>query len=306
MKNKILPLLAVLLSAAPLAADRIITVDSNPANVAMYHDFQAAYDAAEDGDTLLVQGTFGGYDIYKRLTIKSERNWSADFNQLRLRRDTAIGSSSGTKLLGLRIDYLDVQSGLSDIEIRRCYARAGWDFYSPALLRSIYHEGAFGQEVVFHGGSSGSVLLNSRINILELGTTNIVVDQCYVWRLFNGHSNTTVSNTIFRISDANFSANGTAFSHCIAVGEDFLPSGSGNQNNVTNDELWVLGSTYTLAENSVAKSASSTGGDIGETGGLFPYTLEVGMPRVLNLTAPGVATDTTGLPFTVEARAYPQ
>jgi hypothetical protein len=306
MKIKILPILAVLLSAAPLAADRIITVDSNPANVAMYHDFQEAYNAAEDGDTLLVQGEFGSYDIYKRLTIKSERNSSAEFDRLDLRRDPAIGNASGTKLLGLKIWRLYVFSGLNDVEINRCHGRRWWYLHSPVIIRSLYHDGYNGEEVVFTAGSTGSVLLNSRLAELTLDATNIVVDQSYVWARFNGHPNTTVSNTIFFTSNSNFFADGTAFSNCIAVGQDFLPAGSGNQNNVIQDDLWELGSFLTLAENSVAKGASSTGGDIGPTGGLFPYTLDVGMPRVTNLTAPGVATDTTGLPFTVEARAYPQ
>ncbi len=61
--------LAVFSLGAPLHA-AILTVDNNPGSVAQYKTFQAAYAAAQDGDTILLaeSGIFRDtHSIYKRL-----------------------------------------------------------------------------------------------------------------------------------------------------------------------------------------------------------------------------------------------
>lgn len=178
MKTIACLLAAPLLAAAAHAA--ILTVDNNPGAVAMYDNFDDAYKAASDGDTILLAGSptqyISGISYYKKLTIigpgyylsenavpgSSNLNASTAFVLLTLSQDPEIGSASGTRVYGIQ-GYIGVNRGVTNIRVEKCrFIAAGSDVPDSATGApggQISIDSCFIEDVIL--GGPGSVITNS-------------------------------------------------------------------------------------------------------------------------------------------------
>ena len=75
-------LIALLSAAAGLANAAVLTVDNNPASVAMYTTLQAAVDAAATGDTILIAGSASSYsaNVGRQLPFRGPGSFLTDHN----------------------------------------------------------------------------------------------------------------------------------------------------------------------------------------------------------------------------------
>lgn len=314
--------LASLVCASCLPA-AVLTVDNNPGAVAMFDNFPDAYDAASDGDTILLAGSMNGYGgsytIYKRLNIvgpgyflsqngvpglsNQNARISVSFDQ-----DSILGTSSGSKIMGVEAN-IDVGYEVSGIVIERCYRMSStWNISSATVIRSCVDA-----DLAFQSGSEGSILTNSILRSVTFFTVNISIDRCVLTSSFFGNQSTSVSNTIFVFSSASsFTRNNASVSNCMAVGFSTLPAGGGNINGQLIGNVFVnTGATdakYQLKAGSPAIGAGTSGSNMGAFGGPNPYVLSglPDMPRLTRLVVPATATSTTGLQFEVDAQAFPQ
>lgn len=328
MKTNLTALLFTwLLALSSALAQNIITVDNNPGAVAMFDNFADAYEAASDGDTILLAGSsnnYGDHTLYKRLKIVGPGYFLSENGipglstgvatiSLTLKNDPLIGSSSGTVLRGLEFSNLDVEGDLSGILVQKCRAasRLTWGISSPTIFERCFVVYDGSGLISFSSGSSGSLVSNSILFSLTFRTTGINVDRCVIQGNFNGNPSTSISNSIFALPTASrFTRNGTSVSHCMAIGFDYLPEGGGNINGQLISNVFVnTGSEdakWKLKAGSTAAGAGTDGSDMGAFGGPNPYVLSgvPGIPRLTRFVVPATATSTSGLQFEIDAEAF--
>ncbi len=327
MKTIIRSLLLLLAAVASLRA-AILTVDNNPGSVAMYVNFEDAYEAANDGDTILLAGSSSSYSsptIYKRLKIVgagyflSENivpglNPNSSKISLTVDSDSLLGTGSGTQLIGLEGSF-SVRSDVSGVIIDKCVSRAFqvWNVSSSVVMARCF-AATVGSAVGFNSGSEGSIIRNSVIGSLSYNSvTGISADRCVITSAFNGNPSTSITNSIFVFSNSSsFARNGSSVSNCMAVGFDTLPTGAGNINGQLVGNVFLnTGSDdgkWRLKAGSPALGAGTGGSDMGAFGGPSPYVLSgiPGIPRPTRLVVPATATSTSGLQFEVDAQAFPE
>lgn len=317
----------ILLLIAPAAISNaaILTVDNRPSSSAMFNSFVDAYAVANDGDTILLAGSstnYTGRTIHKRLTIIGpgyfhNENGIPGTNPnrasitLTLASDPLLGSSSGTKLLGLSGDF-SVQSNLSGVVIDKCLSQSigvgQWLFASPV---SITRCNGSGLPLSFSAGSTGSIIRNSIVGTLTFSTTGINADRLVITNGLTGNPSTSISNSIFVLSNASsFIRNSTSVSNCMAVGFATLPEGGGNINGqLVNNIFLNTGSDdgkWRLKAGSPALGAGTGGSDMGAFGGPNPYVLSglPGIPRITRIVATSTVTSTSGLRLEVNAQGF--
>lgn len=323
--NTALRSLFFLIAPAAIANAAILTVDNRPGANAMFKSFGAAYAAANDGDTITLAGSstnYSGGGIYKRLTIIGpgyfhNENSIPGTNPnratigLTLATDPLLGSSNGTKLLGLS-GVFTVQSNLSGIVVDKCNSEAigglFWIISSPVSITRCY-AGNF--NIQFTSGSTGSIIRNSLIGSLSLNTSGINADRLVITNSFNGNPSTSISNSIFIFSNASsFTRNNSSVSNCMAVGFDTLPVGGGNINGqLVNNVFLNTGSNdgkWRVKTGSPALGAGTGGSDMGAFSGPNPYVLSgiPGMPRITRIVANATVTSASGLRLEVDAQGF--
>lgn len=211
----------------------ILTVDNNPGAVAMYKTFQAAHDAASDGDTILISGSplsYGTGSVKKRLNIVGP-GYHLDWNPsipgilrqsakigLEFRRDST-SSASGTRVQGFDLDiggggspyvWGDLETGGSvpagNIMIEKCEIRTtGTDnglatryTINKCLIHVLYLASPY-----WHmppEGASGTIIRNSIVTgqIVVFGLTGVSVERCtFIGGQLSMSSPHSVSNSIF-------------------------------------------------------------------------------------------------------------
>jgi hypothetical protein len=312
------------LSGTPQVQAATLTVDNNPNAVAMYTDFGTAYAAAADGDTILLASSptnYGAFDIYKRLNIVGPGYFlgtnaipglsvNAASIHLDLRRDPLVGNASGSKLTGVTLtfypNYSAVATGVTGVVVDRCKADA-LDVHTPVVIRRSYL-----LTLNLSSGSAGSLVSNCIIDALAISDGLISCSHCVFTRFFSGQDTSTVSDSIFTTTTAsNIVPDGSVFNRCLSIGGAYLPVGNGNINGplIIANVLLNTGSEdgkYRLKTGSVAIGAGTGGSDIGAFSGSTPYILGgvPGRPRLTRLVVPPTATNTSGLTFEVDARAF--
>jgi len=314
-------LLAGLALAASSQAD-ILTVDNNPGSVAQFDNFAAAYEAASEGDTILLAGSdtdYGVVTIHKRLHIVGPGYLLAENNVPGLARiparisldiishpDPWSGESpSGTTIRGIW-GSVYVYDHISGVFVEKCDLNEG-TFSSPVVVR-----GCHGNVVQFT--TPGSVVANSIFVHLSLDAPNINASHLVVTEYFTLHAGSQITNSVFGFppsyTAAQFSAAAKgSVSYCLALG-NYLPAGNGNLNSQLPASVFVnTGSDdakWRLKAGSPAIGAGFNGVDIGLFGGAAPYTLSgiPAIPRITHLVVPTTATHESGLRFEVGAQAF--
>lgn len=341
------PILAILggaLFAVNLAHAAILTVDNKPGSVAMFTDFQSAYNAAQAGDTIMLAGSPSAYSapmIYKRLHIVGpgynlEENQILGVNaaqaniSLSFTRDDRFGDASGSSVSGVvgNISSMGVYGYLSEsvpISVSQCKGFVCLFGPGTSISTTLFASNA----VRFYGSASvrSCIFLDyTQIYVSGVGNTfsNCIVFNPYGVISVDGNTNGTTSwsNIVFVSSNyttASFaSLKIGSVTHSIAVGNSilpggrasFLPEGGGNINGFNRADVFVSSGNeetrWMLKTGSPAIGTGFNGVDMGAFGGANPYRLSgvAPRPRITRFVVPAAATDATGLRFEVDAKAF--
>lgn len=307
------------------AEPRVLTVDNNPGAVAMFSDIAAAYQAAEEGDTLLVAGsptTYGTITLRKRLHIIGAGYFltengipgvSRDSSTLNISFDgTETNSASGSTIVGLSGTFQS-SAKASGVIIDKCHITTSF-FDGQVTIRRSY---CADSTLVLR--ASESSVRNSILVSLNLQAENCTVSNCVITGVLQAWPSTSISSCIFTSASTpeSFAQNVKgSVSHCIAIGGDFLPAGGDNIENAAFESVFVStgildpnfspDGKWRLKAGSPAIGAGVAGTDIGAFGGPSPYVLSgvPALPRVTRLVVPAIASDSTGLRFEVDAQSF--
>lgn len=290
----------------------------------MFQTLEAAYAAANEGDTILLAGSsipYGSIGVHKRLHFVGP-GYVLDENGIpglgknpavvygiHLYNNPLIGSASGTILEGVSVNNFNVNSGLSGIIVRKSNI-SQTTFDSPVVIR-----GSIAAYVKFN--AAGSVITNSIIlGDLTLSVPNTSASHVVVGSSLESVPGTSVTNSVFASPypesiGPNFAnrARGSV-TYSLALGGSYLPAGNGNLNGQLPANVFVnTGSEdakWRLKTGSPAIGAGFNGVDIGPFGGATPYKLSgvPAIPRLTHLVVPATATSESGLRFEVEAQAF--
>jgi hypothetical protein len=333
--KRTLGFLFALLAAAGLASAKTLTVDNKPGSVAMFTSLQAAVDAADPGDILLIAGSptsYGEVRLVKRLNFVGP-GWDLEANRIpgvnvhnaqfgfSGGRD-ADGACSGSTFTGLEMRFMNelnlpAPGPMDALVFDRCKIYANDRFRDwKKVIRRSWIQGL--GNLAFPGSSISNSIFDGFVN-LGLGTT---VNNCVF--LFDGnltnwgsHEQSSISSSIFvgRITPEVFRSRfkGSA-TYCMATAEldgpTFLPAGGENINGIAAEVAFVFTGTsdgrWRLRPNSPARGKGFNGVDMGAFGGATPYVLSgvPPIPRVTRFVVPSTVTSTSGLRFEVDAQAF--
>ncbi|MES2920023.1 MAG: hypothetical protein V4819_00650 [Verrucomicrobiota bacterium] len=342
MKYQILAILGCALFTANLAHSAILTVDNKPGAVAMFTSFQAAYNAAQTGDTIMLAGSPTGYTapwIYKRLNIVGPGYLFAE-NQilgitshhasisLTFAKNNQFGDASGSSVSGV---YCTIGSahGAGEnmsvpVSLSRCRIQAGGGFGPGSSVSNSLFDGSLD---IYGSTSVRNCIFTNYIYVNGIGNT---FSSCTIFSQQSGHfqirsdthESTSWSNIVFVNSvytaQAFASLKMGSVTHSIAVGNSllpggrasFLPEGGGNINGFNLTDVFVASGNsetrWMLNASSPAIGAGFNGVDMGAFGGANPYRLSgvAPRPRITRFVVPAAATDATGLQFEVDAKAF--
>jgi len=330
-------LIALLSAAAGLANAAVLTVDNNPASVAMYTTLQAAVDAAATGDTILIAGSANGYsaNVGRQLHFRGPGYFLTDHNTPGINKNVAsisvnllregVQNASGCTFSGLNINSYTkggASAAITGVSMDKCSVGSFSDPYQGMVITRCWGSG-----VDLRNGGSVRNSIVSNVSVLYDGST---VNNCIV-RDFNGvpglnniQAGAAISNTIFitstavTLSKATFAANVKgSVTHCLAVsgpgpsgGASYLPDGLGNISTILLFADVFTGGVqdkaYFLTPASAAKGAGFGGVDMGVFAGPSPYVIG-GLqhrPRITRFVVPATATSASGLRIEMDAEAF--
>jgi hypothetical protein len=277
MKTKNLILSAILITLTSYGFATVRTVSNHPLGGAQYPDLESAYNAAANGDTLLIEGTPSSYHMgaqcvqwskslvvigqglntekqnFNRTYIRNSPNYYAGFCEF------AIGSGgSGSRFYGINFNLKFIKiDNVSNITFENCmfdYAPEQYNLTNIVFKNCIF-TGAGGASVKINSAAINmlflSCIFNTRIEGNNSTNQFITVDHCLflsnsnVFAACNGY---TLKNSVFmNTTDFTGISNSTFESNICRLSSVFPPAGSiilgGNQNGV--DPLFV---TYTYGE----------------------------------------------------------
>jgi hypothetical protein len=330
-------LIAALSAAAGLTHAAVLTVDNNPASVAMYTTLQAAVDAAATGDTILIAGSANSYsaNVGRQLHFRGPGYFLTDHNTPGINKNTAsVGitlyregllNASGCTFSGLVLGVAaaNLTASITGISCDKCSIASLSDTRLPGLVVTRSWCGS----VQLQNGSSIRNSVMREVSHLFDGST---VSNCVV-RDFNSipsanniQAGAAISNTIFitstavTLSKATFAANVKgSVTHCLAVsgpgpsgGASYLPDGLGNISTILLFADVFTGGVqdkaYFLTPASAAKGAGFGGVDMGVFAGPSPYVIG-GLqhrPRITRFVVPATATSASGLRIEMDAEAF--
>lgn len=321
MNKIILTFLTVALINLPLSS-AVLTVDNNPGSVAMYSGVQAAINAADPGDTILIAASptfYGDFNIYKQLHFigtgyfKSSNgiaglNTHTSWLYLRFKKDNSLGDSTGSSVTGTQ-GYLESQAGVT-LTVDKCFNDGhNWDFNGPTTVTRTYSR----SWIILKNAASS--ISNSITRNLRLQAGGVTATNCVIREDITGSaSGTNFTNCIFLTTNAGHWTGVPTFDYCINIGGSFLPTSATNTNGaLLADVIRGAGSAgadqyYELSEGSIAIGAGLNGDDIGAYGGDNPYMLSgmPGRPVITRFSLPPTATGLTAVTVEVEAEAHPE
>lgn len=326
------------------AQPRVLTLDNKPGAVAMFTTLQAAYNAARDGDTIMVAGSpstyANGFACYKRINfigpghrlaengIPGVIKDAATIINLSINSDSVLGDSSGSTFSGLVLQQPLVSGNGNKVPtvllFDRCNVSALYTYNNKSTQFIFTRCGlSFGQTSANEFTGGGSVIRNSIISGIKINSDDVTLSNCIIrGRCDTQKTTASISNSIIISGTATHSSFASAFkgsvTHSIAVGDStvpeerrsFLPSGGGNLNGFNRADVFIPSGTgdgqWELKDESPAIGTGYAGTDMGIFGGGNPYVLSgvPPLPRITRLVVPASATEATGLRFEVDAKAH--
>ena len=333
--------LASFLGLAAFSNAAVLTVDNKPGAVAMFTSFQAAYNAAQADDTIMLAGSptvYSAPTIYKRIHIVGPGymfggnqipgiNTDSASISLDFVKNSQFGDPSGSSVSGVAATIGSTTNSNGNfpvpLSVSRCRIQYGGGFGPGSSVRESLFEGSLD---IYGSTSVRNCIFMNYIYVNGVGNT---FSNCTVFSQQSGHltvrsdtnESTSWSNTVFVNSvytaQSFASAKIGSVTHSIAVGNSilpegrasFLPEGGGNINGFNLTDVFVssgnVETRWMLKATSPAIASGFNGVDMGAFGGANPYRLSgvAPRPRITRLVVPAAATDATGLRFEVDAKA---
>lgn len=319
MKTKVTFIAAIILFASFTSMAAVLTVSNNPLGGAQYSSLDAAYNAAANSDTLIIEGTdyvyfLAGYPAKmwdKQLTVigsgfntnkqnfkrtmfrNSDYHWVFPFNS----------GGSGSSFHGIvfvnpvmfeqNVNNLQFENCLfqnifnlnnklvNDLEFRNCVFDQNND--ANIALSQNYSTTVSIYNCIFDGYIEG---YNSFINVL-------IIDHCLFLSPSTAHFSSvnyaSISNSIFMNLYPAGTTNCTYVNNICRVAGTLPPSGNSGSGNLSNTDpllaSYTFGSLYSTAHDydiqagSPCELAGSDGTDIGVHGGASNFS-EQGEPLI--------------------------
>ena len=294
-------LATLLVISATTVHSTVLRVNNTPAITVPYATFQAAYNAATNGDTIYLEGSgysYGTINISKNLVIIGPGYFLGQNPENQANISTAVidylylnGACSGSKFMGLEIASIDLNGGLAQniVFLRNRIINSMYSDYGISSI-SVYYSNIIFQQNFVQGSLSGRFENAVFRNNVFLGGLTINSFNNSVAFLNNvvGNANITMAtqcaNNIF-FGSCNFTNCLLTNNICSA---SQAPAGNGNQLNVDMNNVFVCYTTctgfstdgrYQLKAGSPAIGAGSNGEDCGIFGGTDPYVLS-GIPAI--------------------------
>lgn len=310
---------ALILAAPALLHATVWTVSNVPTSPGQYTTVQEAIDAASAGDTIYVTGSATTYSgttyVRKRLTIigPGYSPLPARISAMYMDTIASISGSSGSKLIGLRIDDLRGYTNSfvpTNVTVERSYlgglvfsggstgAHRSWSISSCYMASGGSHN--FGGSTLLNVNITNCIISGSMSNVSPNSSvliTNNIFLGTGTQTAFQNVQNAVISNNIFwgrtpvgtGVENCAFNNNITyqTPNNTIPFGSNV---GSGNLIGVnpqfTNapDQSINFTYDYRLQVGSPGVGAGTDGTDIGIYGGPFPMPNMTGAPRIPSVT----------------------
>ena len=336
--KRLLHLILAVTAITGMAFAKVITVDNKAGSVAMFTSVQAAVDAAEVNDTILIAGSatsYGQAHVTKKLHFVGPGYF--------LQENSIPGITKEAASVNLSFDFIETQTFQSTSAASTCRGltitafwkagRVGRIFLDQCRIGRVSGDAGSANPVTitrcwvesFGGGSSPqanySIIRSSSIGTLTIdpGTT---VEHCVISGQASSAVESSISNCTFvTTSDApgDWSATlkGSVTYSMVAGGLNArgkaspLPPGVGNVPTIAFvadvfEQGLKADQIYRLKAGSPAIGIGLNGVDLGMFGGPTPYLISgvPARPRITHLVSPSSATSTSGLRFEVEARSF--
>jgi hypothetical protein len=324
MKKQFLLSLIILLFCGIIYGQHHVRVNNNAGADADYTSLQAANDAANNGDTIYVEGSttaYAGADISKKFIIIGPGYFLADnpktqANALQATFNSFINfntGSTGSSLTGIVIPSTYVSLFVNDIAITRCNINS---LFFQVSCQNIL----ISQNYLYYIGISGSGQANNSVISNNIISGNINLPGGGPVQITNNVMTSTSANTI-NVYNSNINNN-------IICSSTNIPTNTGN--NITNNILAAAGTNangnqynvvmanvfvdysgslnysddgkWKLKPGSVAIGAGISGVDCGAFGGATPYVLSgvPNLPHIYEALIPGTAYSDAGLSCTIK------
>jgi len=334
MKTKTLFFTTILALATTFGFATVLTVSNHALGGSQYNDLQSAYDAAEDGDTLIMEGTNVNY-IWNR-TVDWDKSLTvigAGFNANKpLFRKTFIESShtsyriqigsngSGSSFYGIVYKTGIGQAGATnDLTFEDCefqeYFNTGNEITTNLIFRNCIFNDNNGYNMILGNGAAIAVLVSNCVfdgyihgnNSLE---NILVVDHCLFLRsgstgAFYDVKNASISNSIFMNTIPDGTSSCQYMNNICRVEGTFPPEGNSGSNNISNTDPMLVDYTfdqyynnshdYALQPGSPCIGTGVGGVDIGVHGGTSMFS-EYGEPLIAPVVRYIQINNTTVLP----------
>ena len=269
--SKLVLVFALLLSANQ-AFSTILTVSNNTAISAQYNSVQAAFTAANSGDTVYIHGSntaYGDVTLNKRLIVigpgygpTNPTGLKAMIGYFYLDTLTGVSGCSGTYIAGMYISSLYQNSNyngkvLNNITVRR------------NQITSYLEIGSSNTEV--HNWVIQENLLNNiGYSINTATSTNILVDNNIINYLYTAYKSIFTNNVVYYAP--NFSE--CTVSNCIFV---YAANNNASSNNTFNNNLFSSAQTFTSGTNTFSPvNQATTNSDPQFVGGTSSTYLSIG------------------------------
>jgi hypothetical protein len=316
MKTKITILAAMFFIATISSYATVRTVSNHPLDGAQYTSLQAAYNAAANGDTLLIEGTpniyYIGNEWSKVLTvIGNGLNPQKQSSQQTMFRDQYYGatrfnsSGNGSKFYGITFIQYEVwiSGSVNDYTFENCRFDVRFSFNDNSATNIIFRNCIFNPDNnenlrLSNGATTTVSIQNCIFDGLIVGQSSnfntLLIDHCIFLRTNDAPlqdiKNASITNSIFMnfASIANSNTTGCTFLNNISrLATTYPPAGNSGSGNLssTNPNFvnYSLGSFYSTAydyhlqSGSAAIGAGSDATDIGIHGGTSKFS-EQGEP----------------------------
>lgn len=313
MKTKILLLTSVFVLSTSIAFSTTLTVSNHPLGGAQYSSLQAAYNAAANGDTLIIEGTNINYSFnYGLLWSKSLTVIGAGLNtDKQFFKKTYIAyphytspfrlttGSDGSSFYGIVfLQHVDLYANTNNITFENCefrdYLQTNNYVTTNLTLRNCIFSRDNNDDIFLPSSVPSSVLIlncvfdgyiqgyNNLLNVvmiencLFLSTSSSIINLHYA----------TISNCVFMNNFPAASVNCIYLNNICRVAGTFPPAGNTGSGNIENTDpnfvsytagsLYSPSHDYNLQSGSPCVATGVGGTDIGVHGGITATFSETG------------------------------
>jgi len=336
MKNLIVFLMCLSFFGAGAKSWRL---SNNPAVNADFSTFQAAHDAATEGDTIYVDGTgenlsYGAATITKKLIIIGPGYFLNENDSTQVAKTVARfnsmliePSAAGTEVYGIYFQHYSgyhLKIRASNVVISRNYFNQSGN--DRILLRDNIQNVSITQNYAFslsiEAGVTSNILVANNFfgDRVEMGNTSSGIFLNNVVRYHIQVYNSTIKNNIIysdgssNVLSENFSGSGNTIGYNISRVNLGASANSTNKANVNMSEVFVdfagnqgysTDGRWQLKTGGPASGAGENGIDCGMFGGSAPYILSglPPVPRIYEAVIPTSGSSVSGLPVIIKVKA---